>query len=63
MSAEQVSPWLRIREASVYANVGRKLLYAAVRSGRLRAARLGGRREIRVRKEWIDSYVEEQSRT
>ena len=41
------SPWLTVSEAAQHANCGRKSIYSAVASGRLRAARLGGRRELR----------------
>jgi len=51
------SPWLRIGEATQYAKCGRKLLYRAVAAGRLRAARVGGRREIRTRREWLDEWL------
>lgn len=54
------SPWLTVHEAAPYARCGVKVLYRAVRNGRLRAARLGGRRELRLRREWIDLWLEEQ---
>jgi excisionase family DNA binding protein len=53
-----VSPWFRIGEAAEYAKCGRKLLYREVAAGRLRAARVGGRREIRTRREWLDEWLQ-----
>jgi excisionase family DNA binding protein len=52
------TPWLRIGEAAEYARCGRKLLYREVAAGRLRAARVGGRREIRTRREWLDEWLQ-----
>ena len=49
-----VSPWLRVEEAAKRAQCGEKLLYSEVRAGRLRAVRVGGRRSLRFRAEWID---------
>jgi len=53
-----MSPWLRIGEAAQYVRCGRKLLYREVAAGRLRAARVGGRREIRTRREWLDEWLQ-----
>jgi excisionase family DNA binding protein len=55
---EHVSPWLTAREGAPYARCGVKRLYEAVRNGQLRAVRLGGRRELRFRREWLDEWLE-----
>lgn len=60
MNAVQ-SPWLTVEQAAARVQVGRKVLYAEVRAGRLKAARVGGRRELRFRAEWIDRWLEESS--
>ncbi len=52
------SPWLRISQAAQYAQTGTKLLYREIQAGRLKARRLGGRREIRTRVEWLDEWIE-----
>jgi excisionase family DNA binding protein len=56
------SPWLTIREVRAVAQVGEKLLYREVKAGRLRAARIGGRRgPLRVHRDWIDQWLEAAS--
>lgn len=55
------SPWLDAGQGAAYARVSRKLLYRAVRTGRLRAARVGGRRQVRLRREWLDAFIEEHA--
>jgi excisionase family DNA binding protein len=49
--------WLKVREAADRARCGPKTIYRAVRSGRLRAARIGGRRELRFLDSWIDLWL------
>jgi excisionase family DNA binding protein len=49
--------WLKIVEAADRARCGPKTIYRAVRSGQLRAARIGGRRELRFLESWIDSWL------
>lgn len=50
--------WLNVREAAARAGCGPKIIYLAVRGGRLRAARIGGRAELRFRAEWVDTWLE-----
>ena len=52
------SPWLPPRGGAKRADVGVKTIYRAVQAGQLRAARVGGRRELRIRPEWIDEWLE-----
>jgi excisionase family DNA binding protein len=54
------SPWWRVRDAARYVRCGPKQIYSAIRSGRLKAIRLNGRREVRVRREWVDQWLESQ---
>ena len=51
------SPWLTVTEACTVAKCGPKLLYREVKAGRLRAARIGDRRDIRIHREWIDQWL------
>ena len=53
-----VTPWFTVKEAAARAKCGVKTLYREVRAGRLKAARVGGRRELRFRLEWIDEWLE-----
>ena len=52
-----VSPWLTVKEAAARARCGAKLIYREVRAGRLRAARVGGRRELRFLVAWVDEWL------
>ena len=51
------SPWLTVSEAAARARCGVKLIYREVTAKRLQAARVGGRRELRFRAEWIDDWL------
>jgi excisionase family DNA binding protein len=49
--------WLTVAEAAHHARCGKSLIYSEVQRGRLRAARLGGRRELRFLAVWIDAWL------
>lgn len=51
------SSWITVNEAAMRARCGVKLIYREVRAGRLQAARVGGRRELRLRSEWVDAWL------
>ena len=53
----QPSPWLTVKEAAARARCGVKLIYREVKAERLQAAKVGGRRELRFRAEWIDDWL------
>lgn len=55
------SPWLNVDGAARRALCGPKLIYREVAAKRLRAARVGGRRELRFRPEWIDQWLEQST--
>jgi excisionase family DNA binding protein len=50
------SQWITVDEAARRARCGIKLIYREVRAGRLRASRVGGRRELRLLGEWVDEW-------
>jgi excisionase family DNA binding protein len=60
-STTSPSPWLTVAEAAQRARCGVKTVYREVRAGRLRAARIGGRRELRLRPEWVDAWLDQTS--
>jgi hypothetical protein len=59
MTALATGDWLTLAEVRRVAKCGFKLLYREVAAGRLRAARLGGRRgPIRVHVSWVQAWLE-----
>ena len=50
--------WLTVSQTATHANCGRKSIYNAVARGKLRAARLGGRRELRFLATWVDQVAD-----
>jgi excisionase family DNA binding protein len=60
-TGEAATPWIGVNEAARRARCGVKLLYREIRAGRLQAARVGGRRELRLRAEWIDAWLSAQT--
>jgi excisionase family DNA binding protein len=60
-TAHTATPWINVNEAAGRARCGVKLLYREIRAGRLQAARVGGRRELRLRAEWIDAWLSTQT--
>lgn len=54
-----VSPphWLTAIEAASRARVGLKTIYRECAAGRLRHAKVGGRRELRLLAEWVDAWL------
>ena len=49
--------WLTADEAAARARVGLKTIYREVKAGRLRAAKIGGRRELRFLPDWVDAWL------
>lgn len=56
-TTDEKSPWLTVKDAAKRARCGVKTIYREVRAQRLRAATVGGRRELRLRPEWVDDWL------
>ena len=56
------SPWLTVDEAATRAQCGKRMLYREGQARRLRAVKVGGRRTLRLRAEWVDAWLEAASR-
>jgi excisionase family DNA binding protein len=54
--------WLTVSEGAEYAGVSRDTIYTACERGELRHVRIGGRRSIRLKPEWIDAWLERHVR-
>jgi len=54
--------WFTVSEGAEYAGVSRDTIYTACERAELRHARVGGRRSIRLKSEWIDAWLERHAR-
>ena len=54
------SPWLTVREGGLYVKRSARFLRREIRASRLKAARIGGRGEVLLRREWLDEWVVSQ---
>jgi excisionase family DNA binding protein len=55
--ADAILVWLTLQQAADAAQVGPKLLRREIKAGRLRAAKIGGRGDIRIHREWLDAWL------
>lgn len=60
--AMHIAVWLTVPDAAEYAGLKRDTIYNACERGDLRHVRVGGRRAIRLRREWIDAWLEQHAR-
>jgi excisionase family DNA binding protein len=50
--------WIRVRDAAQYAGrMNQKTVYAAIRRGDLRVARIGAGRNMLTSREWVDEWL------
>ena len=54
--------WLTVAEGAEYSGVSRDTIYTACERREIRHVRVGGRRTIRLRPEWIDAWLEQHAR-
>src|ERR1700730_3803713 len=54
---KRMTEWLTVKEAAKQAKCGTRSIYNAVQTGKRRAAKLGGRRELRFLGEWLDDWL------
>ena len=57
-----MKPWLSVGEGADYAGLSRDTIYTACERDELRHTRVGGRRSIRLKPEWIDAWLERYAR-
>ena len=50
--------WLNVAQGAEYAGVCRDLIYDACTARKMHHIRVGGRRAIRLKPEWIDAWLE-----
>lgn len=63
-TASTVGPaptWLKIADAAKRAQCGEATICREVRAGRLRAVKVGGRRSLRFRADWVDEWLQSGS--
>jgi excisionase family DNA binding protein len=54
--------WLTVAEGAEYSGVSRDTIYTACERRELHHVRVGGRRAIRLKPEWIDAWLEQHAR-
>jgi excisionase family DNA binding protein len=60
-SPDDADPWLTVRGVARHLKCSEHTVYRSVRQGLMRAAFIGGRREIRIRQSWADASMEATS--
>ena len=58
-SGADPDPWLTLQQSSVIVQTHEATLRREIRGGRLRHARIGGRKSIRIRRSWLDAWLEQ----
>lgn len=52
------TPWFTVQQAADRAQCSKNSIYFAIRRGKLRAVRIGLRKEYRVHVTWVDAWLE-----
>jgi len=52
-----IGVWLTVKEAAARAKCSTDLIYQNIKLGRLRASRLGYRKDIRIRDTWLEAWL------
>jgi excisionase family DNA binding protein len=55
---EPTDPWLTLDESAAEVKVHPATLRREIKAGRLRHARVGGRTSIRIRRSWVNAWLE-----
>jgi hypothetical protein len=50
--------WLTLSDVIARVRCGRKVIYRAVTAGKLRAATINARGDLRFRPEWVDAWLD-----
>ena len=58
MSVTAPGGWWTRRDAAVHARVSEATIGREVKSARLRHVRVGGRRALRFKREWVDDWLD-----
>lgn len=53
-----VSIWLTVPQCAERLQCGTGAIYRLIRSGHLAATKIGGRRDLRIKAEWLDAALE-----
>jgi excisionase family DNA binding protein len=56
--APNPDPWLTLQQGADRVQVHEATLRREIQRGRLRHARVGGRKSIRIRASWLDAWLE-----
>lgn len=52
-----LAEWLTVKEAAKRAKCSERLIYDNIKRGRLRASRLGYRKDIRILETWLHAWI------
>jgi excisionase family DNA binding protein len=62
VSALVDDPWLTLQQGAKYVQAHEATLRREMKAGRLRFAKVGGRKSIRLRRSWLDAWLEGSTR-